>query len=91
MHINDINAFALKTGLNERFAGRNARVMVVLPKDGQRHYISRQGGTTTNKAEAFVYHYDRDSVADQCEQVVQLMGVTPEVEEYIREYPANLA
>lgn len=90
MHINEINGFALKVGLNERFAGRDARVMVVLPKDGQRHYIARRGGTTLNKAEAFVYHYDRDGVAQQCEQVVQLMGVTPEVEEYIREYPSDL-
>lgn len=90
MHIDEIRGFAKKVGLNEQFGGRNARVMVVLPKDGKRHYIARRGGTTLDRAEAFVYDFDRDDVAGQCEQVVQLMGVTPEVEEYIRECPSDL-
>ena len=30
MHINDIKGFAKKTGLDEQFAGRNAKVVVIL-------------------------------------------------------------
>ena len=81
MHINEIKGFAGKVGLNQRFSGRNARVLVILPKDGQRFYVARSGGTTLNRDEAFVYLYDQHNVADQCEQVAQLMGITPEVEE----------
>jgi len=81
MHINDIKGFAKKTGLDAQFAGKNAKVVVILPKDGKKFYVARHGGTTENKDEAFVYHYDRDGVAEQCEQVVSIMGITPEVVE----------
>jgi len=83
VHINDIKGFAQKVGLDKQFGGRKAKVVVILPKDGQRHYIAKRGGTTLDRDEAFVYDYDRHGVAEQCEQVVQVMGVTPEVEEYI--------
>jgi hypothetical protein len=90
MHINEINGFAKKVGLDERFAGRNAKVVVILPKDGKKHYVARHGGTSENIADAFVYDYDHDGVAGQVEQVVAVMGVTPEVVEYVREFPAEL-
>lgn len=81
MHIDEIRGFAQKVGLDKQFSGRNARVVVILPKDGKKHYIARTGGTTLNRDEAFVYDFDRHNVAEQVEQVVQLMGVTPEVVE----------
>jgi len=79
MHIDEIRGFAQKVSLDKQFSGRNAQVVVVLPKDGKRHYIARTGGTTLNRDDAFVYDYDRHNVAGQVEQVVQLMGVNPEV------------
>lgn len=82
MHINDIRGFAHKVNLDKQFGGRRAKVVVILPKDGQRHYIAKSGGTTLDREAAFVYDYDRHGVAEQCEQVVQVMGVNPEVEEY---------
>jgi hypothetical protein len=81
MHINDINGFAKKVGLDEQFSGRGAKVVVVLPKDGKKFYVARNGGTSENIADAFVYDYDRDMVAGQVEQVMSVMGVTPEVVE----------
>ncbi len=81
MHINDIKGFAKKVGLDERFSGRGAKVVVILPKDGKKFFVARHGGTTLNQDEAFVYDYDRDMVAQQVEQVVSIMGVTPEVVE----------
>lgn len=80
MHVNEIKAFASKTSLDRHFAGRGAKVVVILPKGGRDHYVALRG-TTTNKDEAFVYDYDRDRVADQCAQVVEMMGVVPRVEE----------
>ena len=80
MHIDDIKGFAKKVGL-EQFAGRNAQVVVILPKDGKKFYVARTGGTTLNRDDAFVYDYDRDSVAHQVEQVVSMMGINPEVVE----------
>jgi hypothetical protein len=81
MHINEINGFAKKVGLDEQFAGRGAKVVVILPKDGKKHYVARHGGTTLNRDEAFVYDYDLHGVAQQVEQVMSVMGVTPEVVE----------
>lgn len=81
MHINEIKGFAQKVGLDRQFSGRNAKVVVALPKDGKKHYISRTGDTTLNRGEAFVYDYDRHNVAGQCEQVASIMGINPEVEE----------
>ena len=81
MHIDDIKGFAKKVGLDEQFAGRNAQVVVILPKDGKKFYVARTGGTTLNRDDAFVYDYDRDSVAHQVEQVVSMMGINPEVVE----------
>lgn len=79
MHINDINALTFKIGLDKEFSGK--RVIVILPKDGKKFYIARRGGTTLNKDEAFIYDYDRDGVATQCQQVLLQMGVKPEVVE----------
>lgn len=81
MHINEIKGFASRVNLDKQFSGRNAQVVVILPKDGKRHYIARTGGTTLNRDEAFVYLYDQHDVAGQVEQVVQAMGITPQVEE----------
>jgi hypothetical protein len=81
MHINEIKGFAKKVGLDERFSGRDAKVVVILPKDGKKFYVARNGGTTENRDEAFVYDYDRHGVAQQVEQVMSIMGVTPEVVE----------
>ena len=81
MHINDIKGFASRVNLDKQFGGRNARVLVILPKDGKKHYIARTGGTTLNRDEAFVYLYDHHNVAGQVEQVISVMGVNPEVEE----------
>lgn len=81
MHINEINGFAKKVGLDEQFAGRNAKVVVILPKDGKKFFVARNGGTTLNRDEAFVYDYDLHGVAQQVEQVMSIMGVTPEVVE----------
>jgi len=79
MHINDIKGLASRVNLDKQFSGRNAQVVVILPKDGKKHYIARTGGTTLNRDDAFVYDYDQHNVAGQVEQVVQLMGVNPEV------------
>ena len=81
MHINEIKGFASRVNLDKQFSGRNAQVIVILPKDGKKHYIARTGGTTLNKDEAFVHLYDQHNVAGQVEQVIQLMGVNPQVEE----------
>ena len=80
MHVREIKAFASKANLDRQFSGRNAKVVVILPKDGTDHYVSLRG-TTTNKDDAFVYDYDRDRVAEQCAQVVEMMGVVPRVVE----------
>lgn len=81
MHINEIRGFASRVNLDKQFGGRHAQVVVILPKDGERHYIARTGGTTLNRDEAFVYDYDRHNVAGQVEQVVSVMGINPQVEE----------
>lgn len=81
MHINDIKGFAKKVGLDEQFAGRGAKVVVILPKNGRKFYVARHGGTSENRDDAFVYDYDRDMVAQQVEQVMSIMGVAPEVVE----------
>jgi hypothetical protein len=81
MHINEIKGFAGRVNLDRQFGGRNAKVVVILPKDGKRHYVARTGGTTLNRDEAFVYLYDQHDVAGQVEQVISVMGVNPEVEE----------
>jgi hypothetical protein len=80
MHIKDIEVFAMRTGLDGQFAGRNAKVIVVLPKDGKKFYVGLRG-VTPNRDDAFVYDYDQHKVADQCEQVFLQMGVKPEVVE----------
>lgn len=81
MHINEVEAFAFKTALDTQFAGRKAKVVVILPKDGKKFYVSRRGGTTENKDEAFVYDYDIQAVGYQCEQVFLSTGNKPEVVE----------
>lgn len=81
MLVSEIKAFAYKTSLDREFAGRGARVVVILPKNGKDFYISRRGGVTENRDEAFVYDYDRDAVADQCEQVKLQTGNEPKVVE----------
>ena len=53
MHINDIKGFAGKVGLDKQFSGRNARVVVSLPKGGKKHYITHTGGTSLNREDAF--------------------------------------
>jgi len=78
MHIKDIEVLAMRTGLDAQFAGRNAKVVVVLPKDGKKFYVAI-GGVSPNKEDAFVYDYDQNNVAYQCEQVFLQMGVKPEV------------
>jgi hypothetical protein len=81
MLVREINAFAYKSGLDAQFAGRGAKVVVVLPKDGKKFYVARRGGVTENREDAFVYDYDRDRVADQCEAVFNQTGNKPEVVE----------
>lgn len=81
MHINEIKGFAAQVNLDKMFSGRGAKVVVILPKDGRKHYIAKTGGTTLNRDEAFVYDYDRHGVAQQVEQVISMMGISPEVVE----------
>jgi hypothetical protein len=81
MLVREINAFAYKSGLDAQFAGRGAKVVVVLPKDGKKFYVASHGGTTPNREDAFVYDYDRHRVADQCEAVFNQTGNKPEVVE----------
>ena len=81
MNVREINAFAYKYVLNTEFAGRGAKVVVVLPKDGKKFYVASHGGTTPNREDAFVYDYDRHRVADQCEAVFNQTGNKPEVVE----------
>jgi hypothetical protein len=80
MLVSEVRAIANKAALDREFAGRNARVIVILPKDGKEFYVGLRG-TTENKDEAFVYNYDNDGVADQCSQVIEMMGVMPIVRE----------
>lgn len=82
MHINDINSVSLRMGLDKQFAGRNARVVVALPKDGKKFYIGLRG-TTEDRSEAFVYDYDQHGVGEQAQQVMIQMGVKPEVIEVL--------
>jgi len=81
MLVNEFRAVVNKGELDRQFGGRNAQVVVILPKDGKDFYVSRRGGTTEDRGEAFVYDYDMHGVADQCSQVVAMMGVVPKVVE----------
>ncbi len=93
MHINDIKGFAMKTGLVQQFGGRNARVYVALPSPTDRKtmlYIKRGGGFTPHVGEAYIYRFDEDGVADQCVQVLEEIGVEPQVTEYFRPLPHDI-
>lgn len=83
MLVREINAFAYKKGLDEQFAGRGTRVVIILPKDGKDFYVARRGGVTEDRAAAFVYDYDDHAVADQCEQVLLQTGNKPKVVEVV--------
>jgi hypothetical protein len=93
MHIDEIKAFAMKTGLVQRFGGRNARVYVALPCPTDRKtmlYIRQGGGFTPQIGEAHIYRFDEDGVADQCVEVLEQVGVEPQVTEYERNLPDEL-
>lgn len=74
----EIKGFAQKVNNDKQFAGK--KVVVILPKNGKKFYISRTG-LSENRHEAVVYDYDRDRIGDQFLQVVAEMGQIPEVVE----------
>lgn len=80
MHINDINVFAYRKNLDDQFAGRGARVIVILPKNGEKFYIGMRGNTKI-RDEAAIFDYDRDRVGEQVAQVFEMYGEKPEVVE----------
>jgi hypothetical protein len=78
MTTTEIKGFAQKVNNDKQFAGK--KVVVILPKNGKKFYISLRG-LSEDRNDAFVYDYDRDGVGDQFMQVVAEMGQIPEIVE----------
>lgn len=76
MHVNDIKALAARTAADKAFAGKK---VVVRAPAGKGKYLSRRGTFDAERADAYVYDYDKDRVGDQLFQCL-MAGMPVEVE-----------
>ena len=63
MHINDLDALALRLRLDDEFKGKDEKVYVTAVKDGKKFYMGN--GFIEDKRRAFPYRYDSHKVGDQ--------------------------
>jgi hypothetical protein len=79
MHVNDIRAFARKVALDKEYLGKGKKVVIRAPDEMGGKYIGQSRQFDSDRANAFVFDYDRERVGQQVEACMR-QGMDIEVE-----------